>query len=65
MTSPAPEFQKFVTLHVVQLTLAGMGDFQGCGCGFHSGGMGPAGTGPEGAVLGSDAGELPEPSLTR
>lgn len=60
---PHPDFWKDVPFHCVTLALSGISDLQGRGCGLHTGGVGPAGAWPEGAVLGRDAGELPEPSL--
>lgn len=47
----------------VVLALAGISDLQRRGCGLHPGGVGLPGAWPEEAVLGCDAGELPEPSL--
>ena len=46
------------------IDVVGGSDLQRCGCGLHRGGDGAAGLGPEEAVPGSDAGELPEPALS-
>uniref|UniRef100_A0A2K5NN42 Zinc finger protein 74 n=1 Tax=Cercocebus atys TaxID=9531 RepID=A0A2K5NN42_CERAT len=54
MEIPAPEPEK-----------TGIGEFQGCGCGLHPGGVGSARLPSEGLVPGCDVGELPEPSCPR
>nr|XP_055109582.1 zinc finger protein 74 isoform X2 [Symphalangus syndactylus] len=54
MEIPAPEPEK-----------TGIGEFQGCGCGLHPGGVGSTRLPSEGLVPGCDVGELPEPSCPR
>ena len=46
------------------IDVVGGSDLQGCGRDLHRGGDGVAGLGPEEAVSGGDAGELPEPALS-
>lgn len=46
------------------IDVVGGSDLQGCGRDLHRGGDGAAGLGPEEAVPGGDAGELPEPALS-
>ena len=45
--------------------VVGGSDLQGRGRDLHRGGAGAAGLHPEEAVPGRDAGELPEPTLSR
>ncbi|XP_054399589.2 zinc finger protein 74 isoform X2 [Pongo abelii] len=42
-----------------------IGEFQGCGCGLHPGGVGSTRLPSEGLIPGCDVGELPEPSCPR
>lgn len=45
--------------------ISGFGDLWGCGCRFHSRGMGVAEARAEDSVPEGDAGELPEPGIAR
>ena len=48
----------------LRLFVVGGSDLHRCGCDLHGGGVGAAGLGPEEAVPGCDAGELPESGLS-
>ncbi|PNI10887.1 LOW QUALITY PROTEIN: ZNF74 isoform 4 [Pan troglodytes] len=62
---PERESRGYIGLGSSRSQVQGIGEFQGCGCGLHPGGVGSTRLPSEGLVPGCDVGELPEPSCPR